>query len=69
MSKMTTDIRDMSMALANLSFFVPSLRIGQIIDDFHTHLEMTGVEPYYLSNEEYVGMFRDFCIDLIQTSY
>ena len=68
MSKMSTDARDMSMALTNLSFYVPSIRIGQVMDDFHVYLKELGIDPFYLPNEEYVGSFRDFCARLIKTS-
>lgn len=68
MSKMSTDARDMSMALTNLSFYVPSIRIGQVMDNFHAYLKVLGIDPYYLPNEEYVDLFRDFCANLIKAS-
>lgn len=68
MSKMSTDARDMSMALTNLSFYVPSIRIGQVIDNFHSYLKALGIDPFYLPNEEYVSLFRDFCFRLAEAS-
>lgn len=68
MSKMSVDARDMSMALTNLSFYAPSIRIGQVIDGFHGYLKVLGIDPFYLPNEEYVDLFRDFCARLTKTS-
>ena len=68
MSKMSTDARDMSMALTNLSSYVPSIRIGQVVDSFHSYLKALGIDPSYFPNEEYVSMFRDFCIRLSEAS-
>lgn len=68
MSKMSADARDMSMALTNLSFYVPSIRIGQVVSNFHGYLKLLGIDPFYLPNEEYVSMFRDFCIRLAEAS-
>lgn len=68
MSKMSADARDMSIALTKLSFYIPSIRIGQVIDSFHSYLKPLGIDPFYLPNEEYVDLFCDFCAKLTKTS-
>lgn len=41
---------------------IPSLRIGQIIYEFHEFLEVNKkIDPYYISDEKYVELLEDYC--------
>lgn len=68
MSETKTNIQAMMESLTNLTNLVSEVRIGQVMDDFHTTLQMEGINPYYLENDEYVKNFCDFCLNLIYTS-
>lgn len=53
-------VAKVNVVLYNIKAKYPELRIGQLLTNFHAHLDLRGIDPFYLDDEKYAFHFEEY---------